>query len=252
MKWLAVFVSLFAVTFAATADSADLKILTAGAFKPVVTTLGPAFEKRSGHRLIIENDTAGALTKRIEGGEAFDIAFLPPSSISALTATSLLGPQPQANVARVAIGVAVKDGTPTPDIATVDAFKNALLNARSIAVIDPKAGGSSGIYLADLFQKWGLAEILKPKLVLVPGGLVAQRLLNGEAELAIHQISEILAVPGARLVGPLPADIQNYTIYRGAIASKTGQAAAAADLLSFMQGPEAKDILRQKGMEPVP
>ena len=252
MKWLSFVLCVACSLAAAPVQSAEIKVLTAGAFKPVVVALAPDFEMRSGHRLIIDNDTAGGLTKRIENGEAFDVTFLPPASLTGLTQRMFTAAQPQADVARVAIGVAVKDGAPAPIISTTEAFKAALLNAKSIAVIDPKAGGSSGLYLADLFQKWGIAETLKPKLVLVPGGLVAQKVVNGEADLALHQISEILAVPGARLIGPLPAEIQNYTVYRGAIAAKTTQEEAARALLAYLQGPEAKAVLQQKGMEAAP
>ena len=129
------------------------------------------------------------------------------------------------------------------------AFQQALLAARGVATIDPAAGGSSGIYLWQLFEKMGIAAQLKPKAVLVPGGLVAQRLLNGEADLAIHQISEILAVPGATLVGPLPAEIQNYTVYAGAVAAKARDAAAAQALLATLAGPAAAQVLKDKGME---
>lgn len=233
----------------ATAQSAELKILTAGAFKPVVTALAPSFEKATGHRLKIENDTAGGLTKRIEAGEAFDVVFLPPAAILALASKSFVAPTPQADVARVAIGAAVKEGATAPDISTPEAFKTALLNAKSIAVIDPKAGGSSGLYLAELFRSWGIADALQPKLVLVPGGLVASRVVNGEADLALHQISEILAVKGARLIGPLPAAIQNYTVYRGALASKSSEPEAAKAFIAAMSGPEAASILAEKGME---
>jgi len=234
----------------ATAQSADIKVLTAGAFKPVVTALAPQFEKATGHTLVIDNDTAGGLSKRIEAGEAFDVVFLPPATLGALSGKGFVSADGQANVAQVGIGVAVKEGAPLPDIASVDGFKTALQNAKAIAVIDPKAGGSSGIYLADLFQKWGIADTLKPKLVLVPGGLVATRLMTGEADLAIHQISEILAVKGARLVGPLPADIQNFTVYRGALATKASQREPAAAFLELMKSPAAAAILKEKGMEP--
>ena len=234
----------------ATAQSADIKILTAGAFKPVVTALAPQFEKATGHTLVIDNDTAGGLSKRIEAGEAFDVVFLPPATLGALSGKGFVSADGQANVAQVGIGVAVKEGAPLPDIASVDGFKTALQNAKAIAVIDPKAGGSSGIYLADLFQKWGIADTLKPKLVLVPGGLVATRLMTGEADLAIHQISEILAVKGARLVGPLPADIQNFTVYRGALATKASQREPAAAFLELLKSPAAAAILKDKGMEP--
>ncbi len=234
---------------ASAASGAEIKILTAGAFKPVVSALAPSFEKATGHKLIIDNDTAGGLTKRIEGGEAFDAVFLTPAALKDLTSKGFTAADPQTNVARVAIGVAVKEGAAAPDIASTDAFKSALRNAKRIAVIDPKAGGSSGIYLAQLFQKWGMTDELQPKLVLVPGGLVATRLISGEADLAIHQISEILAVPGAKLIGPLPADIQNYTVYRGARSAKSTQAQAAEAFIAAMSGPDAAAILKDKGME---
>lgn len=234
------------------AQAAELKVLTAGAFKPVVSAMAPDFERQTGHKLIIDNDTAGALTRRIEGGEPFDIVFLPPAAVATLTQSNRVTAQPQAPVARVAIGVAVKDGAAAPDIATSEAFRSALLNARRIAVIDPKAGGSSGIYLAELFKKWSIDTVLQPKLVLVPGGLVAQRVVNDEADLAIHQISEILAVPGARLVGPLPTEIQNYTVYAGALSQISQNRDAGAALLAFMKGREAHAVMREKGMEPTP
>lgn len=232
------------------AHSAEVKVLTAGALKPVVTALAPDFEQKTGHKLVIENDTAGGLTRRIEAGDAFDVVFLPPGALKSLLDKGLVRSEPQANIAQVAIGVAVKQGAVAPALTSAADFKAMLLNAKSIAVIDPKAGGSSGIYLAQLFQKWGLSEQLQPKLILVPGGLVATRVVSGEAELAIHQISEILAVPGVQLIGPLPAEIQNYTLYRGAVSARSTQQEAAAALLQALQAPEAVEILKSKGMEP--
>ena len=242
--------ALFLVSSFAAAQSAEVRILTAGAFKPVVTALAPQFEKTTGHTLIIDNDTAGGLTKRIEAGEAFDVVFLPPTAMGTLTSKGFVATEGQANVARVGIGVAVKEGAPVPEIGTTDAFKTALQRAKAIAVIDPKAGGSSGIYLADLFQKWGMTDAFKAKLVLVPGGLVATRLLNDEADLALHQISEIIAVKGAKLVGPLPAEIQNFTVYRAGLAAKSTTRTPAAAFIELMQSPAAKAILQDKGMEP--
>lgn len=242
--------ALFLVSSFAAAQSAEVRILTAGAFKPVVTALAPQFEKTTGHTLIIDNDTAGGLTKRIEAGEAFDVVFLPPAAMGTLTSKGFVATEGQANVARVGIGVAVKEGAPVPEIGTTDAFKTALQRAKAIAVIDPKAGGSSGIYLANLFQKWGMTDTLKAKLVLVPGGLVATRLLNDEADLALHQISEIIAVKGAKLVGPLPAEIQNFTVYRAGLAAKSTTRTPAAAFIELMQSAAAKAILQDKGMEP--
>ncbi len=231
------------------ASAAEIKVLTAGAFKPVVTALVPDFEKQTGHKVTVENDTAGALTKRVAGGEAFDLLVLTPAALVALTKSGKVAEGSSKQLARVAIGVAVKKGATTPDIGTVAAFQSALLAARAVAYIDPAAGGSSGIYLTQLFAKMGIADRIKAKAVLVPGGLVAQRLVNDEADIAIHQISEILAVPGATLVGPIPAEIQNYTVYAAGISAAARDPAAARALLDTLSGPAARELLKVKGME---
>lgn len=227
--------------------AADIKVLTTGAFKPVVSALAADFEARTGHKVEVVNDTAGAVARRVAGGEAFDVLVLTPGPLQDLAKAGTVGAP--VRLARVAIGVAVKQGAPAPDIGSVAAFQNALLAARAVATIDPAAGGSSGIYLWQLFDRMGIAAQLKPKAVLVPGGLVAQRLLDGQADIAIHQISEILAVPGATLVGPLPAEIQNYTVYSGAVGAKARDAAAAQAFLGALSGPSAAQVLKDKGME---
>ena len=234
------------------AFAAELKVLTAGAYKPIAVAMMPAFERQTGHTLKIENDTAGALERRITQGESFDVVIMPPAGLERLAQSGRVVADSQARLARVAIGVAVKRGAPVPDISTVAAFRQALVAARAIAYIDPAAGGSSGIYLSQLFQRWDMAAQLAPKSVLVPGGLVAERLVTGEADLAIHQISEILAVPGAVLVGPIPAEIQNFTVYSGAVGAAASEPAAARALLTILGGTGAQDVLADKGMESAP
>lgn len=230
--------------------AAEVKVLTTGAFKPVVMAIVPAFERQSGDTVVVTNDTAGALARRVEGGERFDLVVLTPAALADLTAKGKVAAGSATPLARVGIGVAVKDGAPRPDIGSVDAFKRALLDAPSVAVIDPAAGGSSGIYLAQLFERLGIADAVKPKAVLVPGGLVAERVVKGEAGLAVHQISEILAVKGATLVGPLPSEIQNYTIYAGGIGAAAQQPEAARNLLNLFLSENARRVLTEKGMEP--
>jgi molybdate transport system substrate-binding protein len=231
------------------ASAADIKLLTAGAFKSVAAELVPAFERETGHKVIIENDTAGGLAKRIAGGEAFDVAVLPPAALSPLVTSGKIVDGSTKPLAKVGIGVAVKKGAPLPDIGDVEAFKRALLAARAIAYIDPAAGGTSGIYLAQLFDKMGIGAELKPKSVLVPGGLVADWVVRGEAEIGLQQASEILAVPGATLVGPIPAAVQSYTIYTGGIGAGARDPAAARALLATLSGSAAAAVLKAKGME---
>jgi len=241
--------AVIAVATALPAAAAEIKVLTAGAFKPVLTALAPGFERDSGHRLVVDNDTAGALARRIAAGEAFDVVVLTTAALDELARAGRLAPGPATPLARVAIGVAVKRGAPLPDVSSVAAFRQALLDARAVAYIDPAAGGSSGIYLSRLFERWGIAAQIAPKAVLVPGGLVAERVVSGEADLAIHQISEILAVPGALLVGPLPEEIQNYTVYAGGVAAAPRDAVAARALLDRLAGEPARAVLKDKGMQ---
>jgi molybdate transport system substrate-binding protein len=232
------------------AAAAEIKVLTAGAFKQVLLALLPDFERTSGHKVVVENDTVGALTKRIEGGETFDLAVLTPAAVDALASKGKLVPGSRANLARVGIGVVVKEGAPKPDVGSLAAFKQALLAAKSVAYIDPAAGGSSGIYVAGLLDKLGIAAEVKPKAKLIPGGAVAEHVARGEAELGIHQISEILPVKGVTLVGPLPADIQNYTVYAAALGAQAKESDAAKALLKALSGPAAAEVLKSKGMEP--
>jgi len=228
--------------------AAEVKVLTAGAFKQVVLAVAPEFEK-SGHKLVVDNDTVGALTKRIEGGEAFDVAVLTPAAVDELTKKGKIADGSKTALARVGVGVMVKAGAPVPDISTVEAFKRALLQAKSVAYIDPASGGSSGIYIANLLEKMGIANDIKPKAKLKQGGYVADLIKSGEAELGIHQISEIVPVKEVTLVGPLPADIQNYTTYAAGISPNARDNAAAKALIQVFSGPAAAAVLKEKGMD---
>ena len=229
-----------------------IKVLTAGAFKQIVVSAQPAFEARTGHTLDIQNDTAGALARRIAGGERFDVLVLTNGALQPIGTSGRVVAASITPLAKVGIGVAVKAGAPELKIDTAEAFKQALLDARKVAYIDPASGGSSGIYLDGLFQRMGISDAIKAKAVLVPGGLVAERLVTGEADLAVHQVSEILPVSGVSFVGPLPEGVQNYTVYAGAVASDSEHADAARAFLASMAVPEMAGTLRFKGMMPLP
>jgi molybdate transport system substrate-binding protein len=235
---------------AAPSGAAELKVLTAGAFKEILLALVPGFESATGHKVVLDNATAGVLTKRIESGEAFDLAVLGPSAIDELIAKGKIAAGTRVMLARVGIGVVVKAGAPKPAIATVDEFKGALLAAKSVAYIDPAAGGSSGIYIAKLLQQLGIADDVNAKAKLIQGGAVATHVADGEAALGLHQISEILPIQGVTLVGPLPAAIQNYTVYAAGIAAAAQQPAAARTLIDRLAGSKAAAVLQAKGMEP--
>src|SRR5215467_7750152 len=241
-----------AVAGMAPATAAEIKVLSAGAYKSVVVAIEPEFEKQTGHKLVIDNDTVGALAKRIEGGEACDVVIVSPAAVDDLIKKGKVAGGTRQVLARVGIGVMVKEGARKPDVSTVDAFKKAVLDAKSVAYIDPASGGSSGIYLASLFEKLGIADAVKPKAKLKQGGYVADLIVSGEAELGIHQISEILPVKGVTLVGPLPAEIQNYTTYAAAVGADAKQADAARALIKLLTGTEADAVLKPRGMERPP
>lgn len=231
------------------ANAAEIKVLSAGAFKQVVLALVPGFEKQTGHKVKLDNGTAGELKKRIEGGEAFDVTIITPGVIDELTKDGKIAAGSKTTLASVGVGVMVKAGVPKPDISTVDAFKKAVLDAKTVAYIDPKSGGSSGVYLEKLFEKMGIADQVKPKAKLKNGGYVADLIKSGEAELGIHQISEIVPVKEVTLIGPLPKEIQNTTTYAGGLSATAKDKDAAAAFLKYLAGPDAAAVLKSKGMD---
>jgi len=235
---------------APSSSAAEVKVLTAGAFKQVVLALVPDFEKQTGNKVIVDNDTAGGLQKRIESGEAFDVAIITPAIVDGLAASGKIVPNSRVNLATVSIGVVVKEGAARPDIGSVEAFKNALLAAKSVAYIDPASGGSSGIYVDKLLERLGIADQVRPKAKLKKGGYVADLIVSGEAELGVHQISEIVPVKGAVLVGPLPKEIQNTTTYAAGLSAAVQNKEAAQALIKMFSGPAAASVFKAKGMEP--
>ena len=238
-----------AVAAAGPTAAAEIKVLTAGAMRGVVDAVVPGFEKETGHKVAVDNATAGALARRIEGGEAFDVAIITPKAIGDLIQKGRIASGSRTDLAKVGMGVAVKAGAPAPDISTVEAFKRTLLAAKSVAYIDPKAGGSSGIYFDGLLARLGIADAVRPKAKLKQGGYVADLVASSEAEIAVHQISEIVPVKGVVLVGPLPAELQNYTTYSAGVGAGARDAAAAKALIAHLAGPAAAPVLKARGME---
>jgi len=233
------------------ADAAEIKVVSGGAFKQVLTALAAQYQNESGNTLDISYQTVGQHLALIrDGKQPFDVAVLTPDAIDGLVKEGKIVPGTRADLAKVGVGVVVKAGASLPDISTVEAFKKTLLAAKSVAYIDPKAGGSSGIYVAKLLERLGIADQVNAKAVLVQGGAVADHIADGEAEIGVHQISEILPVAGVTLVGPLPAEIQNYTVYAAGVGTAAKDAATARALVKFLAGPHALSIIKAKGMEP--
>jgi molybdate transport system substrate-binding protein len=239
------------LAFVPAASAADLRLLTAGAFEQVVRELVPGFEQRTGHKVMIDKGTAGALRTRIDGGEAFDVAVITPAAIDPLIKAGKLAAESRTNVATVGVGVGVKEGAPKPDISTVDGFKKVLLDAKAVAYIDPKSGGTSGMYVDKLLERLGIADQVRPKAKLKQGGgHAADFVVAGEADIVLQQMSEIVPVRGVAVVGPLPAEIQSTTTYTAAISAQSKSPEAAKQLLVLLSGPDAAALLKAKGMRP--
>jgi molybdate transport system substrate-binding protein len=238
-----------AIALPGAAQAEALKVLTAGAFKQVLLAVIPQFQA-SGRDIKWQNDTVGNITKRIEAGETFDLVIASPAALDTLSKSGKLAGG-AVDLAKVGVGVAVREGASKPDISSVDAFKQALLAAKAVAYIDPASGGTSGIYVSDLIDKLGIGAEIRQKAVLVPGGAAAERVASGEAELAIHQISEILPVKGVVLVGPLPPSIQRYTVYSAGIAAGSNEKPSAQALIDLVRSSAGAAAIAHTGMEPV-
>jgi molybdate transport system substrate-binding protein len=231
--------------------AAEIEVISGGAFKQVLNTLVQQYQADSGNFVNVTYRTVGQHLKLLtDGEENFDVAILTPEAIGGLASDGKVMAGSRSDLARTGVGVVVKEGAPRPDIGTVEAFKRMLLAAKSVAYIDPKSGGSSGIYVGKLLERLGIADAVNAKAVLIHGGEVASHVVDGEAEIGIHQISEILAVKGAVLVGPLPAEIQNFTVYSAGVSATAKHRATANEFVKFLTGPHALPIIKAKGMEP--
>lgn len=228
---------------------ATFKVMSAGAVEGPVSELAPEFTRTTGPEVELSFSTVGAHRERFVQGEKTDVIILSFPAIEGLEKEGRLVAGSRADLGRASCGVAVRDGMMMPNIATVEAFKRMLHNAGSIAANDPAHGGSSGIYLADLLKRMGLYDEVKPKLVLCKTGReCALALIRGEAEIGITFTSEFIAVPGTRVVGTFPKEIEYVNGYAGAIARNAAMEPAKA-FLSFLTSPSSKERFKSFGLE---
>jgi molybdate transport system substrate-binding protein len=228
---------------------ATIKVLSAGAVEGPVTALAPEFTGTSGHEVALYFNTVGAHRDSFVGGEKADVIILSFPAIEALDKDGRFVPGSRTDLGRASCGVAVRDGMMMPNISTVETFTRMLHNAGSIAANDPAHGGSSGIYLADLLKRMGLYDEVKPKLVLCKTGReCALALLRGDAEIGITFTSEFVAVPGTRVVGTFPKEIEYVNGYAGAIPKDAATHPAQA-FLEFLTSPSSKQCFKSFGLE---
>jgi molybdate transport system substrate-binding protein len=231
-----------------TAGAAEIKVLSAGAVRAIVTELAQAFEKDTGHTVTLAFGTVGVTRKRL-AEEPADVVIMTDVAIDESSAQGAVVAGSRNDIARTGMGVGVREGAPKPDISTPDAFKQALLAARSLTYVDPAQGATSGIHFAGLLQKFGIADAVKPKTTLVPGGYPAELVAKGEVEMVVHQISEIVPVRGVTLVGPLPKDVQKVTTYSAGIAKKAATPETARAFVAFLTSPAMKPKFVAAGLD---
>jgi len=229
--------------------AAEIKVLSGGAVKAAVTELAEAFSRDTGHTVTFTFATTGAAMQKLAAGERTDVMILTEEAIESLAGKGMVVPGTRTDVARVGIGVAVREGAARPDISNPEAFKRALLAARSVAYMDPARGGTSGIHFVKVLEQLGIAAEVRPKSVLVASGYAAETIVRGEAEIVIHQISEILPVKGVTLIGPLPRELQKITIYSAGLAAAAAFPEAARAFIAFLARPAAKDTFAAVGMD---
>ena len=227
--------------------AAEVKVLATNAVKSVLEELVPQFERSSGHKVTIRAAPSADLKAQIEKGETFDLTILTAAAIDDLIKQGKLAATTRAHFATAGAGVAIRRGSPKPDISTTDAFKRALLDAKSIAYV---ATGATGANMRRIFEKLGIAEEMLKKTKLLSGISAPDAIARGDAELGFTQISEILPVAGAELAGPLPPELQILTVHPMAVSMSAASPEAAKSLLDFLRAPAAAALIKAKGMDP--
>lgn len=232
---------------------ADVKVLATTAMKTVFDELAPQFQAASGKSLTASFGPSVQIEKRLNEGEPTDVAVLTAAAAKDMTACGKVLPGSLADIARSSLGVAVRRGAPRPDLSSVEAFKRALLAAKSVAVSRPVGAGLSGAHMAKVFHDLGIAEAMEAKARYGTGGvsgLVGLIIERGEAEIGVQQIAELKAVPGIDFVGPLPAELQAVTPFVAAIPANALDKEGGRTLIDFLTTPEARGVIRAKGLEP--
>jgi molybdate transport system substrate-binding protein len=224
---------------------AEIKVISGGAMRRFLSEALPLFEAASGHKVSIQFGLTREMKASIEAGALFDLALLPRSAIDELVQAGKIAAGTAIDIVRSLVGLMVRTGAAEPDIGSVEAFKSVLRQAKAISY----SKGPSGLYVAELLQRLGLAAEMENKTVFAIGRPVGEVIASGEAEIGMQQIIENQPVEGAHLVGPLPAELVNYVMYSAGFAPAAPRSAGQA-FVKFLASPEAVRIIRAKGMEP--
>jgi molybdate transport system substrate-binding protein len=246
-----VFISVFLI--AGSANAAEVKVMISGGFTAALRDLAPEFERATGHKLVVifgpsMGTTPQAIPNRMQRGEPVDVVIMVGYALGDLIKQGKVAADSRVDLAGSGVGVAVRAGAPKPDISSPAALKNALLQAKSIAYSD----SASGVYVStELFQRLGIVDQVKGKSRMIPAEPVGGVVARGEAEIGFQQMSELLPVAGIDLVGPLPSEVQNITVFSAGVATSAKEPQAARALIKFLASPEAAPAIRKTGLEPM-
>lgn len=228
------------------AEAAEVKVIGATPMTAVIKELGSQFERDTGHKLITKFVSGTLVKQEIDAGQTFDVIVSITPAIDGLVKEGKIAAGTRTDVAYAGVGVGVRAGAPKPDISSVETFKRALLNAKSVA---HSKTGASGTYFKGLLERLGIAEQMKPKLRPMPADTIAQAVPTGQAEMIVVTIP-IIMVPGAELVGPVPSELQFYNSFAAGVGAGAKEPEAAKALIRFLTSPQAVPVLKAKGMEP--
>jgi molybdate transport system substrate-binding protein len=238
--------------FIAAAAAAEIKVMSSAGFKAAYLELAAEFERTTGHKIVNAwgpsmGNTPQAVPNRIARGEPVDVIIMVGDALDLLINDGKVVASSRTDLARAVIAAAVRAGAPKPDLGSVEAFKRALENAKSIAYSD----SASGVYIETvLYPKLGISEEIKAKSKMIPAEPVGEVVARGDAELGFQQLSELVPVQGIDIVGSIPEEIQKVTVFSTGVAAGAKEPEAGAALIKFLSAPAAAPIIRKTGMEP--
>ncbi|HEX9478590.1 MAG TPA: substrate-binding domain-containing protein [Methylomirabilota bacterium] len=227
----------------------EIKVFSAGAVRAIVTELSEAFRQETGNTVTLSFGTAGVTRGKVASGEPMDVVIMTDAAVDDVIREGAVVAGSRTDLARTGMGVGVREGAPRPDISTPEAFKATLLAAKSLVYVDPAQGATSGIHFKGVLERLGIADAVRAKTQLVAGGYPAEKVASGEAEIVVHQISEIVPVKGVVMIGPLPAELQKVTVYSAGLAARSTQPAAARAFMAFLVRPAFKAKFAAAGLD---
>ncbi len=245
-------IAVMLLSLAGMAAADDVRVLSVGAVQNAVRALAADFGRESGHRIVLTIGSPAAVTQKIKDGEVFDAVIVSEPAMDRLDQDGIVNPESRVRLANTGMGVAVRAGAPAPDVSTPEAFKQALLAAKSVVYGDPALPNQSGEKAQNILARAGILDALKDKLRIVPGQAASQELIaKGEAEMGLYNVSEIPEGKGLQLAGPVPAPLQIATTYEGALMSDGAVPQAARAFIRFLAEPDARAKWLAARLEPL-